>query len=426
MKLLIKNARVMDFKTKLDDNLDLIIENNKIAKMGKNIKAQDAKIIDASGKVLMPGFVDMHVHLRQPGYEYKETIASGAKAAAKGGFTTVCCMPNTDPVIDNQGVVEFVLSEAKKTACINVLPIGAITKALKGQELAEIADMQNAGIVGISDDGNGVMNADLMRRALEYASMLDILVIAHSEDDDLSSDGVMNEGYISTTLGLKGIPSMAEAAMIARDIEIARFTDTKLHIAHISAKQSVELVRRAKKDGLKITCECTPHHFSLTDDAVIGYNTNTKVNPPLRTADDLKAVKRGLKDGTIDCIATDHAPHAQSEKDVEYDRAPFGIIGLETALGLCISELVEADVLDLMQVCQKMAYGPAQILNINKGYLAQGEIADIVLFDPEKEYTVTEDYFVSKSSNSPFIGRKLKGAVVMTVCGGKIVYQVQS
>jgi len=422
MKLLIKNARVIDAKNNIDEQLDVLIENSKIAKIAKNINDKDVKIFDAKDKVLMPGLVDMHVHLREPGHEYKETIKSGTIAAAAGGFTTVCCMPNTNPVVDNQGVVEFILSEARKTALINVYPIGAITKGLKGLELAEIADMQNAGIIAISDDGRGVMNADLMRRAMEYASMLDMPVIAHSEDDDLSMDGVMNEGYISTKLGLKGIPSLAEVTMIARDIEIARFTDTRLHIAHISAKESVALVKQAKKDGLKITCECTPHHFSLTDAAVIGYDTNTKVNPPLRTDIDVKAIKQGFKDGTIDCIATDHAPHAESEKDVEFDNAPFGLIGLETALSLAITELVEPGIISLNQLCEKMAYNPAMILGLDKGYIEEGSIADIVIFDPSKESIIGLENFKSKSRNTPFIGRKVKGAVCLTVCKGKIVY----
>lgn len=423
MRILIKNARVIDVKSDLDDKLDVLIENNKITKIEKNINDKDAQVIDAADKVLMPGFVDMHVHLREPGYEYKETIKTGSMAAAAGGFTTVCCMPNTNPVIDNQGVVEFVSSEARKSAIVNVLPIGAITKRLEGIELSEIADMQNAGIIAISDDGKGVMNADLMRRAMEYASMLNIPVIVHSEDRDLSAGGVMNEGYVSTKLGLKGIPTIAEVTMIARDIEIARYTNTSLHIAHISAKASVALVRQAKKDGLKITCECAPHHFSLTDEAVLGYDPNTKVNPPLRSKADVQAIKQGLKDGTIDCIATDHAPHAESEKDVEYDNAPFGIIGLETAFSLAISELVEPGILSLNQLCEKMAYNPAKILNLDKGYIAPGCIADIVIIDPEKESIISLDSFKSKSKNSPFVGRKVKGAVALTICNGKIIFQ---
>lgn len=425
MRLLIKNARVIDVKSDLDDKLDVLIENNKITKIEKNINDKDAQVIDAADKVLMPGFIDMHVHLREPGYEYKETIKTGSMAAAAGGFTTVCCMPNTNPVIDNQGVVEFVISEARKSAIVNVLPIGAISKSLAGAELSEIADMQNAGIIAISDDGKGVMNADLMRRAMEYASMLNIPVIAHSEDRDLSAGGVMNEGYVSTKLGLKGIPTIAEVTMIARDIEIARYTNTSLHIAHISAKASVALVRQAKKDGLKITCECAPHHFSLTDEAVLGYDPNTKVNPPLRSKADVQAIKQGLKDGTIDCIATDHAPHAESEKDVEYDNAPFGIIGLETAFSLAISELVEPGILSLNQLCEKMAYNPALILNLDKGYIAPGCIADIVIIDPGKESIIRLDSFKSKSKNSPFIGRKVKGAVAFTIRNGKIVYQAE-
>ncbi|MDD5747409.1 MAG: dihydroorotase, partial [Candidatus Omnitrophica bacterium] len=330
MRVLITNGRVIDPKNGFDEIADILIDNSVIGAIGKNLKAKDAEIFDAKGLAVVPGLIDMHVHFREPGYEYKETIASGSRAAAHGGFTSVCCMPNTNPVIDNQSVVEFVLTQGKKAGLVNVFPIGAISKGSLGQELSEIGDLHSAGVVALSDDGKGVMNAEIMRRAMEYAQMVDLPIIAHCEDSFLSGDGVMNEGYTSTVLGLKGIPRIAEIVMVARDIEIARFTAGRLHIAHVSCAESVQMVRRAKSEGVKVTAECCPHHFTLTEEAVLHYDPNTKVNPPLRTLSDVTALKEGRRDGTIDCIATDHAPHAEAEKDVEYDNAPFGIIGLET------------------------------------------------------------------------------------------------
>ncbi len=424
MRLIIKNARVIDTKSKTDDTLDILIEGKKIAKIAKNIKEKDADVFEAKNLVAAAGFIDLHVHLREPGFEYKETILSGTRAAASGGFTTVCCMPNTNPVIDNQGAVEFILSQNKKAGLINVLPVGAITKGSQGEELSEIGDLKDAGAVALSDDGKPVSNAEIMRRAMEYAGMLKLPVIAHSEDTDLSAGGVMNEGYMSTKLGLKGITRVAEISMISRDIELARYTGTHLHIAHVSCRESVQIIRQAKKNGVNVTCECTPHHFSLTEEALENYDTNTKVNPPLRERDDVKAVLEGLKDGTIDCIATDHAPHAEAEKDVEFDYAPFGMIGLETALGLGISNLVEKGVLTLNQLMQKMSYNPAKIININKGYIAVGADADITVFDPKQNWEVSESAFFSKSKNSPFIGETLTGRVVLTIAGGKKVFSI--
>lgn len=338
MQLLIKNARVIDAKSETDDYLDILIEGTKIAKIAKDIKAKDAKIFDAKGLIAVPGLVDMHVHFREPGFEYKETVLSGSKAAASGGFTSVCCMPNTNPVIDNQGVVEFIASQSKKAGLINVYCVGAITKSLKGEELSDIGDLKDAGCVALSDDGNPVMNSEIMRRAMEYAGMFNLPIISHCEDINLSAGGVMNEGMVSTKLGLKGIPRIAEISMVSRDIELARYTGSSVHIAHVSCRESVDIIKRAKKEGVKVTCECTPHHFSLSEEALINYDTNKKVNPPLRTTDDIKALIGGLKDGTIDCVATDHAPHAETEKDVEFDYASFGIIGLETALGLVVKK----------------------------------------------------------------------------------------
>ena len=424
MRLIIKNARVIDAKAKIDDMLDILIEGKKIAKIAKNIKDNDAEVYDAKNLVATAGFVDLHVHLREPGFEYKETILSGSRAAAAGGFTTVCCMPNTNPVIDNQGVVEFILSQGKKAGLINVLPVGAITKGSQGEELAEIGDLKDAGAVALSDDGNAVSNAEIMRRAMEYAGMFKLPLIAHSEDTNLSAGGVMNEGYMSTRLGLKGIARVAEISMISRDIELARYTGAHLHIAHISCGESVRIIREAKKSGVNVTCECTPHHFSLTEKVLENYDTNTKVNPPLRDSNDVKAILEGLKDGTIDCIATDHAPHAEAEKDVEFDCAPFGIIGLETALGLGISKLVKKGILTLNQLMEKMSYNPSKIININKGYIAVGVDADITIFDPNQNWKVSESGFFSKSKNSPFIGNTLSGRVVLTIAGGKKVFSV--
>ncbi|MBU4304701.1 MAG: dihydroorotase [Candidatus Omnitrophica bacterium] len=422
MRLLIKNASIIDARSKRDEKADILIVDGKISSIDSGIAAKDAEVYDAKGMLAVPGFIDMHTHLREPGFEYKETILSGTQAAARGGFTTICCMPNTNPVADNQGVIEFIISQNRKAGLISVLPIGAITKAQQGKELSEIGDLKSAGAVALSDDGKGVMNAEVMRRAMEYASMVDLLVISHCEDTNLAAGGVMHEGYVSTVLGLKGIPRIAEIAMAARDIEIARFTGTRLHIAHVSCKETVELVRRAKKEGVRVSCECCPHHFTLTDEAVKDYDTNTKVNPPLREPDDLRALKDGLKDGTIDCIATDHAPHAEAEKDVEFDNAPFGITGLETALGLVMNELVCKGELTLMEMVERMSFNPARILNLDKGYIAEGADADITIIDPNKKWVVEKEAFLSKSHNSPFIGMNLTGKVIATVAAGRIVY----
>ncbi|RKY34129.1 MAG: dihydroorotase [Candidatus Omnitrophota bacterium] len=423
MKLLIKNGRIIDIKSALDAQMDLLIEEDKIIKIAKNLKIEDTTIFDAKNMVIVPGLIDLHTHLRQPGYEYKETICSGSRAAAFGGFTSICCMPNTNPIIDNQNVVEFILSEAKKCGLINIFVIGAISKGSNGKQLAEIGELKKAGVVAISDDGNPVENAEIMRRAMEYASMFGLPVISHCEDKNLSAEGVMNEGYRATVLGLKGIPRIAEIIAVARDIEIASFTKTKLHIAHISCTESVELVRQAKKRGVQVTCECCAHHFTLTEDAVTGYNTNTKINPPLRTKADIAAVKQGLKDGTIDCIVTDHAPHSEEEKDLCFDTAPFGIIGLETSLGLAITELVEKKVLTLKQLVEKMSFNPAKILEIDKGYICEGCTADITVLDPHKNWVVSKDKFVSKSQNSPFINFNLCGKAVLTIVSGKVVFK---
>lgn len=422
MQILIKNGRVIDPSSDIDTPLSVLIENGKIKALEKNIKASsDTKIIDASGKIVVPGLIDMHVHLREPGYEHKETIYTGTLAAAYGGFTTIACMPNTNPVIDNQAVVEFIISKAKKEGFVNVLPIGCITKGQKGEELSEIGELVNSGVVAISDDGEPVMNASLMKAALEYSKMFNLLVISHAEDKNLSLKGSMNEGFTSTKLGLTGIPRIAEEVMIARDILINEYTKGKLHIAHISTKNSVDIIRQAKERGIKVTAEVTPHNFTLTDKCLEEFNTNFKMNPPLREKYDLEAIKSGLADGTIDVIASDHAPHNIVYKDTEFDLASFGIIGLETSLPLSL-QLVHKKILSLNELIKKMSLNPAKILNIDKGTLTPGKDADITIIDLNKEFIVDITSFKSRSHNSPFNGLKLKGKAWMTIVSGKIVY----
>lgn len=421
MKLLIKGGNVIDPANNFSGIADVLIENGKIQSLGQNLNVNDAEIIDAKGKYVLPGLIDMHVHLREPGYEAKETIATGTRAAAIGGFTSVACMPNTNPVVDNQALVEFIKSRAKTEAVVNVFPIGAITKASAGNELAEIGDMVMAGAVAVSDDGRPVMNAQVMRLAMEYAKMFNIPVISHCEDKNLVADGVMNEGYYSTVYGLKGISRAAEEVMVARDIMLADLTGAQVHIAHISTAGSVELVREAKKKGINISAEATPHHFTLTDREAGTYNTSTKVNPPLRSEEDVAAVKNGLKDGTIDVIATDHAPHTQEEKDVEYNFAPFGMVGLETAVGLSFLELIETGILSIAELVTKMSVNPARILGLNKGHLGVGADADITVIDPGYKEIVDINRFASKGKNSPFDGWELTGLPVLTVVGGRVV-----
>jgi len=422
MKLLLKGGQVIDPANKFNKKADVLIKDDKIAEVGKSLKA-DSKttVIDVTGKLVVPGLIDMHVHLREPGYEAKETIATGTRAAARGGFTSVACMPNTNPVTDNQATVEFIKKRAAETGVINVFPIGAITKGSQGQELAEIGDMKANGIVALSDDGQPLANAQVMRLAMEYAKMFELTVISHCEDKNLVADGVMHECYWSTVLGLKGIPGAAEEVMVARDIQLAELTGCPVHIAHISTAESVRLVREAKARGVKLTAEATPHHFTLTAGAAKDYDTSTKVNPPLRTALDLDAIRQGLADGTIDVIATDHAPHASEEKDVEYNYAPFGMVGLETALGLVYKELVDSGWLKIEEAIAKLTVNPARILGLNKGTLSIGADADITVIDPDLEEVVDTSKFASQGKNSPFVGWQLKGLPVMTVVGGNII-----
>jgi dihydroorotase len=421
MNILIKNGYIIDPANKVDGKLDLLVVDGKIAKLGKpgSLPADGSEVVDAAGKLVVPGLIDLHVHLREPGYEYKETIATGTAAAKAGGFTAVCCMPNTNPVNDSRSVTELILSQAAKASSARVFPIGAITKGSKGDELAETGELRDAGCVGISDDGRPVMHAAVMRRALEYSKIFDIPVVSHCEDASLAAKGVMNEGFVSTELGLRGIPNAAEDVMTARDIELAELTGAKLHICHVSTRGSVRLIREAKQRGVKVTAETCPHYFSLTDEAVRGYNTMAKMNPPLRTAEDVAAIRQGLKDGTLDAIATDHAPHAMDEKSVEFDAAPFGIVGLETSVGLSL-KLVSDGVLTLSDLVMRMSTTPARIIRSGGGTLSVGAAADITIIDPEMEWTVNASEFHSRSKNTPFDGWKLKGKAVQTIVGGRI------
>ncbi len=421
MKILIKGGQVVDPLTGEIAERDVLVENGRIAAVGKRLADGGAQVVDARDKLVAPGFIDMHVHLREPGFEHKETIESGSRAAVKGGFTAVACMPNTDPPADNAAVISFIKSAAALAGWARVYPVGAVSRGLQGKELAEMGSMVKAGAVAFSDDGMPVMDAGLMRRAMQYACMLGVPVISHCEDKNLSGGGVMHEGAVSSVLGLKGIPASAEEVMVARDIILAAETGCRLHIAHVSTAGSVRLVREAKARGIPVTAEVAPHHFTLTHEAVRGYDTSTKVNPPLRTASDVEAVKEGLADGTIDAIATDHAPHAAHEKEVEYELAPFGIAGLETAVGLVWTELVQTGILTPAQAVAKMSLSPARILGVPGGVLEVGAPADLTIVDPNRTWEVDVNLLTSKGKNTPFGGRVLKGLACAVVVGGRLI-----
>jgi dihydroorotase len=425
MKLLIKNGIIVEPAKNLQQQLDILIENGKIIRIAKKIELKEKiETIDAKNYIVSSGLIDIHTHLREPGNEDEETIATGTRAAAAGGFTTIFCMPNTNPPIDNQATVELVMLKAKNEGLINVLPVGCITKQRKGEELTEIGELKNAGVVAISDDGSSVKNSKIMRRALEYAKMFDLAIISHCEDTDLSKDGVVNEGKVSTLLGLRGIPKEAEEIMVIRDIILASLTQSKLHITHVSTKGSIDFIRQAKKSGIKITCDVTPHHFVLTEDKLLEYpyDTNLKMNPPLRTQEDLDAIIEAIKDDVIDCIASDHAPHTIEEKNKEFDLAPFGIIGLETVLPLCITYLYYKYKIPLIKIIEKLTTNPAKIFGLKtKGKIELGFDADLTIFSLDEEFIV--DKFYSKSTNSPFVGWKLKGKIKYTICNGKVVYK---
>ena len=423
MKRCIKNGRVLDPAQGLDAKLDILIEDGRIAKIAEQIDDPEADVINADGKVICPGFIDMHVHLREPGFEYKETVATGSAAAAAGGFTAVCCMPNTDPVIDEVAVVRFIREQAEKAGYARVYPIGAISKGEKGETMAELGELSDAGCIAFSDDGKPVSDAALMRHAMDYARMIGRPLLAHSEEKSLSKDGQIHEGYYSTLTGLKGIPNAAEAAMVARDILLSRLTGAHLHVCHISAAETAELVREAKKRGLNVSCEVTPNHLLLTDACTAGYDTNYKVNPPLPAEEDRQALIAALNDGTIDVIATDHAPHHKESKDCEFAEAAFGISGAETAVAMLLDGLVAPGLVPLARVVEALTAAPARILGLESGALKEGRPADLTLLDLDAERTVDVNAFYSKGKNSPLHGQTLKGWTWMTIVGGEIIAQ---
>ncbi len=421
MKLLLKGGRVIDPANEVDEIMDVLVEDGTIIKIDINIDPQDCEVIDASGKIVCPGFIDMHVHLREPGFEYKEDIATGTRAAAAGGFTSVCCMPNTEPVVDSAPVVRFIREQAEKAGVVNVFPIGAISKKQEGKELSEVADLLAAGCVAISDDGKPVKKASVMRNALEYTKMFGIPVLSHCEDLDLSHDGQMHEGYYSTIYGLKGIPDAAEELMAARDIRLAELTGGHVHLCHVSTRGSIELVRIARQKGVNVSCEVTPHHLTLSDEILGDYDADAKVNPPLRSIEHIQALIEALQDGTIDCIATDHAPHHREAKDCEFQLAAMGISGLETAVAVIMDRLVGPGLLDIYDMVRLFTCGPAEILGLDRGTLEIGSTADITVIDPETVRRVDPEKFYSKGKNTPFKGMDLKGWPVITIVNGNIV-----
>ncbi len=422
MTILIRNGRLIDPKTDRDEIVDVLIEGDAIARIGADLSSEGVdEVIDATGLIVAPGLIDVHTHLREPGYEWKETIKTGTMAAARGGFTSVVCMANTDPVNDNKSVTEYIMEKARTEGAVRVFPCGAITKGLKGEDLSEMGEMHDAGIVAISDDGKSVRSAQLFLKALEYARLFGVPTICHCEDDTLAG-GFIHEGAASLISGLDAIPSICEEIMAQRDISIARYVDAPVHITHISTEGTVRIVREEKSRYKKVTADTCPHYFTLTDEATLTYDTSTKVNPPLRSKTDVAAIKEGLREGVIDIIATDHAPHETSSKDVEYNIASFGISGLETALPLCL-ELVREGVLDLKGLLRKMTANPAKLLNLPYGEIAEGRLADLIVFSDRAEWVVDRKMFLSKGKNTPFEGFKVRGKNLLTVVAGRIVYR---
>ena len=425
MRLLIQNGYVIDPSQGTNTGRNLLIEDGRVVGLYSYSDGvpEGAEVFDATGLIVAPGFIDMHVHLREPGHEYRETIASGAAAAVAGGFTTVCAMPNTNPINDNAAVTRFVIEQAERAGLASVLPIGAITKNSEGSELAEMGEMKDAGIIAVSDDGRPVPTAGMMRRAMEYARGFDLPVIDHCEDKSLARGGVMHEGHWSLVLGMRGMPAAAEEIDAERNCLLAKLTGARVHLAHVSTRGAIEAVRRAKENGLLVTCEVAPHHWTLTDEAVQEYDTNTKINPPLRSRDHVDAIIEGLRDGTIDVIATDHAPHHADEKALEYDQAPFGIVGLETAVGLAMERLVNEGVISLERLVEICSTNPARILRLDdRGTLRAGTRADLTIIDPEMTWTFDVLKSKSKSRNTPFDGNTFRGAAVATIVGGRIVH----
>lgn len=423
MKTILKGGTILDPPKKYHENLDILIEDDKIAYVGPNISVEDAKVIDLSGLIVSPGFFDMHVHLREPGREDKETIATGSMAAVAGGFTAVACMPNTDPINDNQSVTRFILEQAAKADKARVYPIGSISKGLAGKEMSEIGELFSSGIIGISDDGKPVMNSELFRRAIEYTKMFGLPLIEHAEDLALVGKGVMNEGYISTLTGLPAQPGIAEDIIVDRDIRIAEYVGGHIHIAHLSRKKSLEIIRRAKSEGIHVTCEVTPHHLTLTDENLQTFDTNYKMAPPLRTQEDVDSLVEGLLDGTIDAIASDHAPHTVQEKELEFTDAPFGIIGLETSLPVLLTDLVATGKVPLEIIVERFTVGPHSVFNWSNFHIEPGSKADLTIFNPDYKFTIDAGSFYSKSRNTPWHGKKVTGCAFMTIVKGKVVYK---
>jgi len=424
-RLLIRGGRLVDPRNKIDEKLDILLAKGRVAEIGKALSpGRGTKVLEARGKMVVPGLIDMHVHLREPGREDEETVESGCRAAAAGGFTAVAAMPNTNPVIDNQAAIGYIIREAIRAGYSRVYPIGAITKNLEGESLAEMGGMIDAGAVAFTDDGHCVASTEIMRKALTYSLIFDVPIIQHCEDPTLVGNGVMNEGIVATSLGLPGIPAESEEIIVYRDCALARLTGARFHVAHVSCARSVEIVRKFKAGGVKVTAEVTPHHFSLTEQAVEGYNTNAKTAPPLRTQTDVKALCEGLADGTIDCIASDHAPHHYDEKEAAFADAPNGVIGLESSFPVSYTELVKGGVLDFSTLIRKMSTAPAEILKLPGGSLGRGDPADVAVLDIDTEWVIDKKKFYSKSRNTPFHGRKVTGRAVATVVGGKIVWQL--
>jgi dihydroorotase len=423
MKFLLKGGTVVDPASGVNGPRDVLVDGDRIARVGQNLPADGARVLEVPrGTVIVPGLIDMHVHLREPGQEHKETIATGTASAVAGGFTAVACMPNTNPVNDHAGITGYIMAKAAEARLARVYPIGAVSMGSKGEQLTEIGDLRRAGCVAISDDGRPIASALLMRRALEYAGMFDMPVIDHCEDASLKGDGVAHEGARSSMLGLKGLPAVAETLLVDRGILLSEATGSRFHVAHMSVASALRAVRDGKSRGAKVTCEVAPHHFTLTDEALEGYDTNTKMNPPLRETADVEAMLSGLADGSIDVIATDHAPHHADEKALEFDRAPFGIVGLETAVPLCLDRLVHRGVVTLSRLVELLSVNPARILKVEGGSLAEGAVADITLLAPDAPVRVSAQALVSKSKNTPFDGWEMKGAAAATIVGGRIVF----
>jgi dihydroorotase len=424
-RILIKGARVIDPGSKLDAKRDILIKERRIARIEKSVTDRKARVVNARDLIVVPGLIDLHCHLRDPGRPDEETIGTGSHAAVAGGFTAICCMPNTDPVIDNDGIVNYIYKEAARVGLCDVFPIGSITKGRGGRELTEFGELLEAGAKGFSDDGDTVADNNIFRHALEYSRVFDVPIFEHPIDKNLAQDGLMNEGLVSTRLGLKGSPAIAEELIVARDLLLAKFTGARLHLCHISTEGAVELIRKAKREGIRVTCETCPHYFYFNDEVLESFDANYKVNPPIRSEADRQAIIEGLKDGTIDCIATDHAPHCQAEKELEFANAPYGMIGFETAVSLIIMELINKQNMSWLDVIRKMTVNPAKLIGVMTANMTQGTVANITMIGPDKKWKVSEDNIKSRSKNTPLLGKELKGRVKHVVIKGTIKYALK-